>query len=180
VTDAKGPLDGVKITLEGSKLTSTMTGANGNYRFSDLPAGGNYTITPYRAKTDFTPGSHTVSKLTKDESADFFASGKRDPSPVCTDADKSREQKTIIDRFGAGWKGRIEGDPPKISAHELAVGQKATLGPIEYKFTFVNACTGAFITATYAWEVATPVGRTRVPREKRFGCFKVVGRWTCP
>src|ERR1700674_435444 len=60
VTSNGKPLNGVNITLKGAKAASTTTDQNGNYRFSDLAAGGSYTITPDRPKTDFTPGSRSV------------------------------------------------------------------------------------------------------------------------
>jgi hypothetical protein len=66
------PLSGVKVTLEGSKLTSTTTDGSGNYTFSDLRAGGSYTITP-KARKNFTPSSRSFDNLRQDQSADFSA-----------------------------------------------------------------------------------------------------------
>ena len=60
----------VKISLEGSKLTSTTTDANGYYSFSDLRADGTYTITP-RGAMPFDPPRRTFNNLRHDESADF-------------------------------------------------------------------------------------------------------------
>ena len=54
VMSGSQPLGGVKVSLEGSSLTSTTTDANGNYSFSNLRAGGTYTITP-RAQVEFSP-----------------------------------------------------------------------------------------------------------------------------
>jgi cytoskeletal protein RodZ len=182
VTDARGPLGGVKIKLEGSKLTSTTTDASGNYQFSDLPVGGSYTITPDSAKTDFTPRSHSISKLTKDEEADFATSGKRDPPPECINADKSREGRTIIDTFGDGWRKKIEGERTKIIAD--IKGAEATLGPLEYQASVFQGCTEALITVTYVWSIKTnnpavPAKVVAVPKKKQFVCLKVFGRWGC-
>jgi hypothetical protein len=63
------PLGKVKITLDGSKIINATTGADGKYRFIDLPAGGNYTITPASKNMKFPASS--INKLTKDETVDF-------------------------------------------------------------------------------------------------------------
>jgi hypothetical protein len=70
--DASKPLSGVNIMLQGAKTASTTTDANGNYVFSDLRAGGRFAISPARLRTSFTPSTRSVSRLSKDESADFF------------------------------------------------------------------------------------------------------------
>lgn len=178
VTEAGKPLGGIDIKLRGGRIPSTTTGPDGKYTFNGLRAGRPYTITPTKAKMKFTLPSHTVKKLTKDELVNF----SRDAPPrECTDADKDRERKTIIDRFNTGWERQIKGDPPKISAYGLAVGQEATLGrPIEYQVTFDKECTGAVVTATYVWEVPAPGGRTGVLGEKKFTCDKPRGAWRCP
>jgi hypothetical protein len=61
----------VKISLEGSKLTSTMTDANGYYSFSELRADGTYTVTP-RGNMRFNPPRRPFDKLRHDEAADFI------------------------------------------------------------------------------------------------------------
>lgn len=61
----------IKISLEGSKLTSTTTDANGYYSFSDLRADGTYTVTP-RGAMPFDPPRRTFANLRHDESADFI------------------------------------------------------------------------------------------------------------
>jgi hypothetical protein len=65
------PLGGVKIMLDGAKTSSTTTDANGNYTFSDLVAGGSYSLTPARAKVNFTPSNRSFNNLRKDGTADF-------------------------------------------------------------------------------------------------------------
>lgn len=71
VMSASGPLRDVTVMLEGSKLTSTTTDANGNYTFDDLSAGGSYTINP-RAQARFSPPSRSFNELRQNESADFL------------------------------------------------------------------------------------------------------------
>lgn len=168
----------------GAKPASTTTDAHGNYTFGDLRAGGSYTITPVSGKINFTPPSRSVNNLTQDESAHFSGLGKHDPTPTqeCTDADKSRESKTIIGRFGGMWRRNIEGDRRKIIAQSVPAGvenAEATLGPIEYQSTVFNRCTAGVVTAMYVWQVTSPVKTIRVPKEKRFTCVKIGGLWLC-
>ncbi len=72
VTDTRGPLAGAKINLEGSKLTSTLTDANGYYTFSDLREGGSYSVIP-KGHLSFSPASRSFNNLRRNESADFSA-----------------------------------------------------------------------------------------------------------
>ena len=71
VMDAERPLRDISITMfDGAKTVSTTTDANGNYSFSGVPAGGNYTISP-RARMKLTPPSRSLPNLAKDEVANF-------------------------------------------------------------------------------------------------------------
>jgi cytoskeletal protein RodZ len=73
VTSSGQPLSGVEIRLTGAKTATMKTDANGRYAFSDLQAGGNYTVTPTRTQVIFAPTSRSLNSLAKDESADFSA-----------------------------------------------------------------------------------------------------------
>jgi Kelch motif len=55
------PVPGVTMTLTGSSSDSTLTHGSGNYTFSQLPSGGNYTVTP--TKTALVPGSAGINTL---------------------------------------------------------------------------------------------------------------------
>ena len=48
----------VTLTLTGSDSGSTLSNGSGNYTFSSLPSGGNYTVTP--AKVALAPGSSGI------------------------------------------------------------------------------------------------------------------------
>jgi hypothetical protein len=182
VMDESQPLAGVKVRLEGSKLTSTTTDANGNYTFSDLRAGGNYTITAVKEKMNFTPPGRFFKNLSQDGSASFSRVGKEG----CADADKSREKLTISERFSAGWRRKIEAERTKIIAENsrAAVVTEATLGAIEYQSAFPKGCQATVVTLSYTWQIKTgsavaPPKVLRVPKEKIFGCIKVLGSWVC-
>ncbi|HWN08494.1 MAG TPA: S8 family serine peptidase [Pyrinomonadaceae bacterium] len=65
---------GTIVTLGGSHTSSTVVDANGNYSFTNLPAGGNYTVTPSKAKYAFSPSSVSISNLSRNQTVpDFIA-----------------------------------------------------------------------------------------------------------
>ena len=183
VMDATKPLGGVNIKHGGSRNASTTTDANGYYRFGDLPAGGNYTITPEEARMNFTPRVRSVRNLTRDESADF---SRPAPAPECSAADESREEQTIR-RFTPEWRRNIQGERAKIIAENVPDGAahtEAVLGEIEFQVTFLIPCKSAAITARYAWQVSYSLNGAQskpkiVSRRRNIGCAKVFGMWVC-
>jgi uncharacterized delta-60 repeat protein len=56
-----GPVPNVTLTLTGSASRSTLSDGSGNYQFSSLPAGGNYTVTPSKAAR--LPGSANINTV---------------------------------------------------------------------------------------------------------------------
>jgi len=115
------------------------------------------------------------------------------PAPKCTDADKSREREAIIKRFGDRWRRSIEGERSKVIARNAPAGAdnaiigannaEASLGPIEYQITFIEACLSGFVRARYVWQIRTSVNGTikvaTVAQEKRYACAKIGGAWLC-
>ena len=185
------PHAGVKIKLEGAKLTSTTTDGNGNYTFSDLRAGGSYTVTPVSGKINFTPNSRSFNNLTQDESANFVGPIEREvtltptPPPECSATDKERIGASLIGRFGDVWRRNIGRERSRIIVEALNMDVKnadATLGPIEFQPT-LTTCSAALITARYAWQVKADLPQglkvVNVPRVKRFTCGKVLNTWLC-
>src|SRR5205814_2548358 len=56
-----GPVPNVTLTLTGTLSGSTLSDGSGNYTFSSLPSGGNYTVTPTKAAR--TPGSDNINTI---------------------------------------------------------------------------------------------------------------------
>jgi len=56
-----GPVPDVTMTLTGTTSDSTLTDASGNYSFTGLPSGGNYTVTPTKAAR--APGSPNINTI---------------------------------------------------------------------------------------------------------------------
>jgi hypothetical protein len=75
VQDAgNNPIEGVNLTLSGSQSQTTTSDASGNYSFTGVTAGGNYTITPSQVTLLFTPASLTFNNVTVDQTANFIGS----------------------------------------------------------------------------------------------------------
>jgi photosystem II stability/assembly factor-like uncharacterized protein len=66
-------IGGVTVSLSGSLSMTTTTDSNGNYSFSNLPAGGNYLITPSGQNLLFNPSSRTFNNLSSNATSDFLA-----------------------------------------------------------------------------------------------------------
>lgn len=62
----------VTMTLSGSQSATLVTGADGTYAFTALPAGGTYTVTPSAATFSFSPPAQTFPNLQADQVASFF------------------------------------------------------------------------------------------------------------
>jgi hypothetical protein len=180
------------MRLEGKKLTSTTTDANGYYTFSQLMAGGSYTITPV-AQTSFSPTIRSFSDLRRDESADFVGLVKvkeeekpsPTPAPDCSDSDKERIVANLIASNGAQWRRDIEQERSRVIAATFGVDVKtavATLVSLDFRPALMT-CSTVVITARYTWQVKADLPQgvkvVTVPRVKSFTCRKQWGTWFC-
>ncbi len=66
-------IGGVSIALSGSQTGSKVTDANGNYSFTGVLQGGNYTVTASNTNLAFAPPSWTFNNLAADQSGNFTA-----------------------------------------------------------------------------------------------------------
>jgi hypothetical protein len=73
ITEGANGVAGVTVTLSGSQTASTQTDAAGNYLFTQLPANGNYAVTPAHPFYTFTPGEATFNTLPFNGTANFTA-----------------------------------------------------------------------------------------------------------
>ena len=194
-------LSSVKIKLEGSKLTSIWTDANGYYSFSDLRAGGSYTIAPVAAGK-FKPSSRTFNDLRRDESADFY--GQNDATtptstltPTSTSPSTSKQECSETDQISAsrtvksfepGWYRAIQGEQARIIRENVPNNiehAEASLEQIQFQYLFTKPCAMAVVTVTYTWRVSwpavpgSPAKSKNVPRERRYICVKGFGMWGC-
>src|SRR6185436_17391809 len=65
------PLPDVTMSLTGGKTFNTLTDANGNYSFGNLPAGRNYTVTPTKALHSFDPVNRTFNSVGVNQTGNF-------------------------------------------------------------------------------------------------------------
>lgn len=187
---------GVKVRLEGSKATTATTDGSGYYAFSDLRAGGSYSVTPLRDKTNFKPFNRSFDNLTQDGWADFNGDGERvrepererdsQPESKCTRDDIDSDRKIIIDMYSAAWRASVERERRKVIAENARDGltAEATLVPQESQVMFVKECKAATVTYKYIWKIkvfdaATPVRDLNVSKQRTIICGKMLGRWFC-
>lgn len=77
ITGSTGaPLINVRVQLSGTQNASTITDSNGNYRFSNLPGGGNFTVTPSLPNFDFNPPNRSYTNLTANQIGQNFTGTK--------------------------------------------------------------------------------------------------------
>jgi photosystem II stability/assembly factor-like uncharacterized protein len=75
---ANAGVSGVTISLislsqNGNRMQSRVTDADGSYLFTDLQAGGNYTVSAAKAPLSFTPPSQTFNNLSGNQVVNFTA-----------------------------------------------------------------------------------------------------------
>ncbi|MEW5977242.1 MAG: DNRLRE domain-containing protein [Acidobacteriota bacterium] len=72
-------MSGVNVNLSGFQMATSVTDTAGNYSFLNLPANGNYTVTPvkpgYTLTYTFSPASRAYSNLTANQTGDFTLVG---------------------------------------------------------------------------------------------------------
>jgi len=73
VADASSTgIDGVTVTLSGTRGGTATTDNSGNYTFANLEAGDNYVVTPAKANHTFAPQNATLTNLSANQSAVNF------------------------------------------------------------------------------------------------------------
>ncbi|HEX8294633.1 MAG TPA: carboxypeptidase regulatory-like domain-containing protein, partial [Pyrinomonadaceae bacterium] len=64
-------IQGATLTLSGAQAAAATTDANGNYAFTGLAAGGNYTVTASSTRYSFSAASQSFTDLDGDKTANF-------------------------------------------------------------------------------------------------------------
>ncbi|HEY9402447.1 MAG TPA: carboxypeptidase regulatory-like domain-containing protein [Pyrinomonadaceae bacterium] len=65
------PVSGAKVRLNNAAATEITTGPAGTYSFTNLPVGGNYTVSVTKAATRFSPPYRTFNDMSASQTADF-------------------------------------------------------------------------------------------------------------
>ena len=130
------------MTLTGTASGSTLTDASGNYSFTGLPSGGNYTITPTKAaRTPGSPNINTVDVIGVQKqflTGTFLTGCKLAAADVNGDTVVNTQDVIAVQRFFSGFTNAI-----------------ANVG--KYKFTPVNRTYTGLVTSQTAQNYDTLV-----------------------
>jgi hypothetical protein len=151
----------VTIRWDGEAAGSTSTNEKGEYRINDLPAGGDYRITPEKLHYSFAPLDEFVSSLAQDTKCrDFamtiaiysisgifreFVPGKNteeDNGPC--DAVDVRLSGDVVDKMRTSSNGIFRFDVPALGKYLLEFSRT--------KFEFVPASPIQFASLTSTWD----------------------------
>lgn len=140
VNDENGAaLDGVTVNMTGSKSLATVTDAQGNFRFLDLPADGSYTITVDKRHYTFTSISETFVQPVDDVTVVFGARLNRHViSGRLTRLDGTGMSGVVVQLATATTTTDANGF---YSFSELDAGESYTVVPASNEFLFTPANT---------------------------------------
>jgi hypothetical protein len=98
VTDTAGggALGGATVSLSGSLSATTQSDAQGNYVFTGLPSGGDYTVAASHPNFSFTPAARAFDNLLHDVENDFAGTRRR-----------HRISGRVVDSNGNGFAGAL-------------------------------------------------------------------------
>jgi hypothetical protein len=139
-----GGLSGVTLSLTGSATASTTTDASGNYSFSGLASGGNYSVTPSLSGYSFAPSTYPVNTLTSNQVANFAGTATGGNSSLSTR--KSASQSSTYPGYPASLAvdGNTDGD---ISHGSVTV----TAGTDTYPWWQVDLGSSATLSSISIW-----------------------------
>jgi hypothetical protein len=130
----------LEVKISGSVVASTRTDTNGIYTFSNLPAGGNYTITTALPYYDFSPVSSTITDLDSDWFPYFFV-GTRQTFAISgklSDQEGNGLSGIAIDLTGAEQRATVSDSTGHYQFAGLQAGYGYTVTPpstTAYTFT---------------------------------------------
>jgi hypothetical protein len=142
------PLSGATLTLGGSQQATTTTDANGNYSFTNLSGGDNFTVAIAKTDYSFSPASQTFDILSSNQTVNFSGalvsytiSGRIAennnglPNVLVTISDKAATRTVTTDESGAFTIA--------VKAHGdytvTASAQFFDLSPLKLVFNFLTA-----------------------------------------
>ncbi|MDQ3917246.1 MAG: carboxypeptidase regulatory-like domain-containing protein, partial [Acidobacteriota bacterium] len=135
------PLAGVAVTLGGSQSAATTTGADGSYRFANLPTSGVYTVNAAAPRHyTFASPSATFTTPPADVRADFAATLKRHQiSGQLTDEQGRAIVGATLTLSGAQSAETTTDDEGNYSFPDLPEGAGYTVTPSSARYSFAVA-----------------------------------------
>ncbi|MCU1264579.1 MAG: hypothetical protein JWM21_897 [Acidobacteria bacterium] len=100
ITPNGNPLSGVTVTMSGAKFGRAVTDANGLYAFTELGAGGFYTVTPELANYSFNPSNKSFSLVGDKVEAQFTAVPQLVPTANPLDSVEFFVRQQYLDLLG--------------------------------------------------------------------------------
>jgi Tol biopolymer transport system component len=123
-------LGGVTVNLNGTTNATATTDAAGNYQFSGLTPGGNYSISPSFLNHYFTPPNRSFSNLNGNQIADFTATG------VCTGLNCAQNGKIAFDRGSEIFTMNSDGTNQTNITNNAAIDTSPNYSPDGSKIIF--------------------------------------------
>jgi uncharacterized repeat protein (TIGR01451 family) len=130
-------LGGVTLTLSGSLAATTQTDPSGNYSFTNLSGGGNYTVSPSLVNYTFAPPSRTFPDLSANQTGDFVGTlNTHTISGRVADAANAPIPEVTITLSGSASRTTQTDAQGNYSFAGLVAGGTYTLTPSKVNFTF--------------------------------------------
>jgi hypothetical protein len=99
-TTSGAPLAGVTMRLDGGRTAMTVTDANGNYRFANVPVEQFYTVTPFIVNYHFSPASRSYSLVSNQTEATFAGTREETSSGNVIDTPEYFVRQHYLDFLG--------------------------------------------------------------------------------
>ena len=139
ITDGTSGLSGVTVNLTGDSTATSITDTNGNYSFTNLDAGKNYSVTPALLNYTFNPGNLTFTDLSQDETTDFTGNlNQWSISGIITDGNEPISGVTV-NLTGDSTATTITDISGSYSFSNLNAGATYTITPSKANITFIPA-----------------------------------------
>ena len=146
------PLSGITMILLGAQNGTAVTNTNGEYSFPNLPAAGNYTITPTNSHYTFSPGQASIQNLTADKTQTFSAALNRLSIAGRVFASTGRVLSgALVTLSGAEEQTAISDGNGDFSFSDLAAGGNytVTVSRNNYDFSVASSSFNDLITDQY-------------------------------
>jgi Tol biopolymer transport system component len=130
ITRSNASLSGVIVNLSGTTNVTTTTDANGNFQFSGLQAGGNYTVSPLLLNHNFVPQSRSFNNLNGNQIADFTA------TVTCTSLSCAQNGKIAFNRSGEIFTMNPDGTNQTNLTNNAAIDTSPKYSPDGLKIIF--------------------------------------------
>jgi hypothetical protein len=118
-TNASGfKIPNASVTLGGAATRTTQTDANGNYSFTNLTGGGNYTVSISKTAYTFTPSVLSFNNLNGAQTGNF--TGKLNDKPSDFDADGKTDFSAFRGNAGLWWINASSNNTTSYTSFGLA------------------------------------------------------------